>query len=45
MLQLQEIDENHPCYVMKYLKNKPVKDLKGEAFLKLTMVSNVTREE
>ncbi|KFM65277.1 Transcription elongation factor SPT6, partial [Stegodyphus mimosarum] len=34
---IKEIDENHPCYSMKYLKNKPVKDLRGDQFLKLTM--------
>lgn len=34
---MKEIDENHPCYSIKYLKNKPVKDLHGDHFLKLTM--------
>ncbi|KAG8195803.1 hypothetical protein JTE90_004806 [Oedothorax gibbosus] len=34
---LKEIDENHACYSMKYLKNKPVKDLRGDQFLKLHM--------
>ncbi|XP_054723966.1 LOW QUALITY PROTEIN: transcription elongation factor SPT6-like [Uloborus diversus] len=34
---VKEIDENHPCYSMKYLKNKPVKDLRGDQFLKLSI--------
>ncbi|GFR31977.1 transcription elongation factor SPT6 [Trichonephila clavata] len=34
---IKEIDENHPCYSFKYLKNKPVQDLRGDQFLKLTM--------
>ncbi|OWF42541.1 Transcription elongation factor SPT6 [Mizuhopecten yessoensis] len=33
---IKEIDEAHPCYAMKYLKNKPVKDLKDEMFIKLS---------
>jgi transcription elongation factor SPT6 len=36
---MKEIDESHPCYTFKYLKNKPVKDLGYEQFLKLTIVS------
>ncbi|XP_033218943.1 transcription elongation factor SPT6 isoform X2 [Belonocnema kinseyi] len=32
---LKEIDENHPAFSMKYLKNKPVRDLIGDHFLKL----------
>ena len=32
----QVIDENHSCSVCKYLRNKPVRELKGEEFLKLT---------
>ncbi|PIK37488.1 putative transcription elongation factor SPT6 [Apostichopus japonicus] len=32
----KEIDENHPCYTMKYLLNKQVKDLYLDQFLKLT---------
>lgn len=32
----KEIDENHPCYSMKYLLNKQVKDLYMDQFLKLT---------
>ncbi|OXU22488.1 hypothetical protein TSAR_006883 [Trichomalopsis sarcophagae] len=31
------IDENHPVYTMKYLKDKPVRDLVGDQFLKLVM--------
>lgn len=34
---MREIDENHPLYCMKYLKNKPVKDLVGDQFLKLVV--------
>ncbi|XP_071442779.1 transcription elongation factor SPT6 isoform X2 [Hetaerina americana] len=34
---MKEIDENHPCYSMKYVKNKPVRDLSGDQFLKLTL--------
>ncbi|KAL0882973.1 hypothetical protein ABMA27_016464 [Loxostege sticticalis] len=34
---LKEIDENHPCYGLKYLKKKPVRDLTGDQYLKLTM--------
>lgn len=33
---LKEIDENHPCYPIKYLKNKPVRDLEGEQFLHMS---------
>ena len=29
------IDEAHPCAGMKYLRNKPVKDLAGADFLRL----------
>ncbi|XP_044731246.1 transcription elongation factor SPT6 isoform X2 [Chrysoperla carnea] len=32
---LKEIDENHCCYSMKYVKDKPVRDLTGDQFLKL----------
>lgn len=32
---VKEIDENHPVYTMKYLKNKPVRDFIGDQFLKL----------
>lgn len=34
----KEIDENHQCYSMKYLVNKPIGDLKNEDFLKLYQV-------
>lgn len=34
---IKEIDENHPCYSMKYVKGKPVRDLIGDQFLKLTI--------
>ncbi|XP_068633718.1 transcription elongation factor SPT6 [Battus philenor] len=34
---LKEIDESHACYSLKYLKKKPVRDLTGDQFLKLTM--------
>ncbi|CAB3227158.1 unnamed protein product [Arctia plantaginis] len=36
---LKEIDENHACYSLKYLKKKPVRDLSGDQFLKLTMAA------
>ncbi len=29
------IDDAHPCYAMCYLLNKPVRDLKGDEFLRL----------
>ncbi|XP_050511669.1 transcription elongation factor SPT6 isoform X2 [Diabrotica virgifera virgifera] len=31
------IDEAHNCYSMKYVKNKPVRDLAGDQFLKLCL--------
>ncbi|KAF7265216.1 transcription elongation factor Spt6 [Rhynchophorus ferrugineus] len=31
------IDETHSCFSMKYLKNKPVRDLTGDQFLKLSL--------
>jgi len=31
----KEIDENHPCYAYKYLKNKPVIDLVKDQYLQL----------
>lgn len=31
------IDEAHNCYALKYVKNKPVRDLTADQFLKLTM--------
>lgn len=30
---MKEIDENHPCYAFKFLKNKPVTRLVGDQFL------------
>uniref|UniRef100_A0A2M3YZ36 Transcription elongation factor SPT6 n=1 Tax=Anopheles braziliensis TaxID=58242 RepID=A0A2M3YZ36_9DIPT len=32
---MKEIDETHPCYAMKYLKEKPVRDLAADQYLKL----------
>ena len=32
----QVIDDNHPCSSCKYLRNKPVRELKGEEFLRLS---------
>lgn len=32
---MQEIDEAHFAYTFKYLKNKPVKELRDEQFLKM----------
>nr|XP_032517831.1 transcription elongation factor SPT6 isoform X1 [Danaus plexippus plexippus] len=37
---LKEIDEGHPCYSMKYLKKKPVRDLTGDQFLRLTIAAD-----
>ncbi|XP_058807123.1 transcription elongation factor SPT6-like [Phymastichus coffea] len=34
------IGENHPVYTMKYLKGKPVKDLAGDQYLKLSMAQD-----
>ncbi|XP_012145851.2 transcription elongation factor SPT6 isoform X1 [Megachile rotundata] len=34
---IKEIDENHPIYGMKYLKDKPVRDLVGDQFLNLVI--------
>ncbi|XP_014483387.1 PREDICTED: transcription elongation factor SPT6 isoform X1 [Dinoponera quadriceps] len=34
---VKEIDENHPIYAMKYLKDKPVRDLVGAQFLNLVI--------
>ncbi|XP_045772397.1 transcription elongation factor SPT6 [Maniola jurtina] len=36
---MKEIDESHACYSMKYLKKKPVRDLSGDQFLKLTIAA------
>lgn len=33
----KEIDEAHNCFSMKYLKDKPVRDLTGDQFLKLSI--------
>lgn len=38
----KEIDENHPIYIRRYLKNKPVKELKSDEFLKLLQVRFLT---
>ena len=32
---LKEIDESHPCSTLKYIKHKPVTDLKGDQFLRM----------
>uniref|UniRef100_A0A336LY91 Transcription elongation factor SPT6 n=1 Tax=Culicoides sonorensis TaxID=179676 RepID=A0A336LY91_CULSO len=37
---MKEIDENHNCYTMKYLSNKPVRDLTADQFLKLHIAEN-----
>ncbi|KAK6637223.1 hypothetical protein RUM44_007637 [Polyplax serrata] len=37
---IKEIDENHACYSMKYLKGKPVRDLQGDQFMKLSMAED-----
>ncbi|XP_051159276.1 transcription elongation factor SPT6-like isoform X2 [Leptopilina boulardi] len=34
---IKEIDENHPVYSMKYLKDKPIRDFVGDQFLKLVI--------
>lgn len=34
-LGMKEIDENHPCYEVKFLKNKPVGRIQGEQFLNI----------
>lgn len=34
---MKEIDESHNCYPMKYVKDKPVRDLTGDQFLKLCL--------
>ena len=33
------IDDAHPCHSMKYLHNKPVRDLKGDEALRLVQAS------
>lgn len=37
---LQEVDEAHFAYSFKYLKNKPVKELNGEQFLKMCLAED-----
>ncbi|VDI00276.1 transcription elongation factor SPT6 [Mytilus galloprovincialis] len=37
---IKEIDEEKPTYSMKYLKNKPIRDLKDDQFLKLTQAED-----
>lgn len=32
---MKEIDENHACYSIKYIKDKPVRELAGDQYLKL----------
>ncbi|XP_055333559.1 transcription elongation factor SPT6-like [Paramacrobiotus metropolitanus] len=32
---IKEIDENHPCFPMKFLKNKPIKSLQDDQYIKL----------
>lgn len=34
---MKVIDESHGCYGMKYVKDKPVRDLTGDQFLKLSL--------
>ncbi|XP_074640844.1 transcription elongation factor SPT6-like [Tubulanus polymorphus] len=36
----KEIDEAHPCYTSRYLKNKPVKDITHDQFLKLVLAED-----
>ncbi|ODN05104.1 Transcription elongation factor SPT6 [Orchesella cincta] len=33
----KEIDEAHPCFSMKYIKEKPVRDLTPDQFMKLSL--------
>lgn len=40
---MKEIDESHPCFKLKWLKNKPVRDLVGPSFLHLSNVSFKSR--
>jgi transcription elongation factor SPT6 len=37
---IKEIDENHPCYTIKYLRNKPVIDFGGDQFLQLMIAKS-----
>ena len=32
---IKEIDENHPLYALKYIKDKPIRTITGDQFLKL----------
>jgi transcription elongation factor SPT6 len=41
----KEIDEWHECSAFKYLKNKPVKTLRGDQFLRMTQVPVLTIPE
>lgn len=34
------IDENHDIFTMKYIKDKPIRDLKGDEFLKLSIAED-----
>lgn len=37
---LQDIDEAHYAYSFKYLKNKPVKELRDDQFLKMSLAED-----
>ena len=37
---LQMIDDSHPCVGMKYLRNKPVKDIADCEFLRLSQAED-----
>lgn len=39
-LLLQDVDEAHYAYSFKYLKNKPVKELSGDQFLKMCLAED-----
>merc|ERR1719186_2127279 len=34
-LGIEEIGEDHPCFPMKYLKDKPIREFRGDEFIKL----------
>lgn len=36
----QDVDEAHYAYSFKYLKNKPVKELSGDQFLKMCLAED-----
>lgn len=36
----QDIDEAHYAYSFKYLKNKPVKELRDDQFLKMSLAED-----